>query len=215
MPMLGSRLLGIILGATLLGGCTTTSAGEPGPTPSAATESGSPAPSSSADEPEDLPSDGAPRVTNPFEADRFEDDPCTALTQGQAKELYVVYPGKPFKGNFGNACEWRGPNYNGGSAAIDFLSDEPRGMSAVYRSHNKGEFAFFEELDAVGGHPMAAYGTAGSRKSGKNCAVAVGLTDELVFLAFVSLSSANVGQKDPCVVGSQVAEMMLTTMGAS
>jgi hypothetical protein len=209
----GVRLVAIFLAVALLGGCTTTSSGEPGPATTGQSETESPQ-SSQSDEPDDLPSDGAPKVTDPLEADRFEQDPCQALTQSQVEEWNLVYPGKPFKGNFGNACEWLGPNNNGGNATIDFLSDEPRGMSSVYRSKNNGEFAFFEELEPVAGHPMAAYGTSDSRQKGGTCAVAVGLTDELAFLVFLVLSRNNIGQKDPCAIASQVGEMMLTTMGA-
>jgi hypothetical protein len=213
MQARGVRLLATLLVGAVLGGCTTTSAGDPGPAPTGQSETES-IPSSSTDEPETLPSDGAPKVTSPLEASSIEQDPCQALTQAQAKELNVTYPGKPFKGNFGNACEWLGPNNNGGNATIDFLSDEPRGMSAVYRSKNNGEFAFFEELEPVAGHPMAAYGTSDSREKGGTCSVAVGLTDELVFIVFLGLSRANIGHKDPCATASQVGEMMLTTMGA-
>jgi hypothetical protein len=209
----GVRVLAIIVGLAVLSGCTTTSAGDPGPAPTAGSESESPASSSA--ESDDLPADGAPKVTSPLDADIFEQDPCQALTQSQAEELNVLYPGKPFDRNFGKACEWLGPNKNGGNATIDFLSDDPRGMSSIYRSNNNGEFAFFEPLDPVSGHPRAAFGTTDTRETAGICAVAVGLTDELVFIAFLKLSRANLGQKDPCALASQVSEMMLTTMGAS
>lgn len=147
--------------------------------------------------------------------DSFERDPCQALTRVQAEELNVLFPGKLYDRNFGKACEWLGRNKNGGNATIDFLSDDPRGMSSVYRSNNNGEFAFFEPLDPVAGHPMVAFGTSDTREKGGICSVAVGATDELAFIVFVALSMDNVGQKDPCEVASQVSEMMLTTMGAS
>jgi hypothetical protein len=215
MSECGWRLLVTVLGVALLGGCTTTSAGEPGPAPSAPARTESPASPSISDGPDNLPSDGAPKVSNPFDAARFEQDPCLALSASQADELNVVHPGEPYDGTFGNACEWRGRNQSGGRAAIDFLSDEPRGLSSVYRSNNRGELAYFEPLDEVAGHPMAAFGLDDTRKSVGDCAVAVGLTDELVVTVFLTLSRANVGHKDPCEIGSQVAEMMLTTMGAS
>ena len=209
--MRARSLLVVFLGAALVGGCTTSSAGEPAPKTSNETSS----PTSSAEQSEGLPSDGAPKVANPLDASRFEQNPCPALTSAQAKELNVVHPGEPYEGRVGNGCEWQGPDRNGGRAAIEFLSDDRRGMSSVYRSSNRGEFAFFEPLDPVAGHPLAAFGIADSRESGGYCAVAVGLSDELVATVFLHLSRANIGHKDPCEIGSQVAEMMLTTMGAS
>ena len=161
----GVRLVAAILGVAMLGGCTSTSAGDPRPAPTGQSKPES-SPSSPSNEQDALPSDGAPKVTSPLEADTFQQDPCQALTASQAKGLNVVFPGKPFKGQFGNACEWKGPDYNGGSAAIDFISDDPRGMSSVYRSNSRGEFAFFEALEPFAGHPMAAFGIADTREEG-------------------------------------------------
>ncbi len=210
----GARLVAAILGVAMLGGCTSTSAGDPRPAPTSQSKPES-SPSSPSNEQDALPSDGAPKVTSPLEADTFQQDPCQALTASQAKGLNVVFPGKPFKGNFGNACEWLGRNHNGGYAAIDFVSDDPRGMSSVYRSNSRGEFAFFEALEPFAGHPMAAFGIADAREEAGRCAVAVGLTDELAFGVFLDLSTENIGHKDPCAIASQVGRMMLTTMGAS
>ncbi|MGH3877623.1 MAG: DUF3558 domain-containing protein [Actinophytocola sp.] len=211
--MRARALLVVVIGAALVTGCTATSSGEPAPeTPTETESSASP---SSVEQPDDLPSDGAPKVANPLDASQFEQDPCRALTQAQATELNIVHPGEPYEGSFGNACEWQGPDRDGGRVAIDFLSDDRRGMSSVYRSSDRGEFAFFEPLDSVAGHPLAAFGIADSRESEGYCAVAVGITDELVVTVFLNLSRVNVRHKDPCEIGAQVAEMTLTTMGAS
>jgi hypothetical protein len=209
-------LLVIALGAALLSGCTTTSAGEAGPAPTSSTEdeTGSET-TSSPEEPDDLPSDGAPEVTDPFDAGRFEQDPCLALTESQAKALNIGYPGEPSNGGFGKVCDWRNTELSGGRASISFLSDEPRGISSVYRSNNRGELAFFEKLDPLSGYPAVAYGTSDSRKTSGRCAVAVGLSDQLIFIVYLKLSTGNIGHKDPCVIGADVAKMMLTTMGAS
>lgn len=215
MRMRTSWLVATILGAAVASGCTTTSAGvaAPATTVSAETES-STLPSTTAPSDDDLPSDGAPKVTNPFDAERFEQDPCLTLSESQATELNVGYPGEPDKGPFGKRCAWKGPDLNSGRATVGFLSDEQRGMSSVYRSKNRGEFAFFDELDPVAGYPMVAFGVQDGRPGG-HCSVAVGLTDQLVYVVYLDLSAANVGHKDPCELGAQVAQMTLTTMGVS
>ncbi len=59
-----------------------------------------------------------------------------------------------------------------------------------------------------------AFGVDDGRPGG-HCSVAVGLTDQLVYVVYLDLSAGNVGQKDPCELGAQVAQMTLTTMGAS
>lgn len=209
-------LMVLAAGAVLAAaGCTTTSAGEAGPATTVAPETTSSGAAPSSDESDGLPSDGAPKVADPFDGGRFEHDPCQALTESQTTELNIGFPGEPDDGTFGKGCSWQGRNDNGGHATISFLSEEPRGLSAIYRSKNRGEFAFFLELGPVAGHPAVAYGTADTRKAGGHCAVGVGLTDELVFVVYLDLSAANVGHKDPCQVGTDVAGMMLTTMGAS
>jgi hypothetical protein len=42
--------------------------------------------------------------------------------------------------------------------------------------------------------------------------IVVGASDEIAFDVFLHLSRANIGQRDPCEVATQVAEMALQTM---
>lgn len=159
---------------------------------------------------EELPSDGAPKVTNPIDAGRFEQDPCAVLTPEQADELGVDPTGKPDEDAFGKICRWRNPKINGGSTTINFFSIEKRGLSSVYRSYNRGEFKYFAPIE-VEGQPAAAYDINRSKPTAA-CFVAVGLTDQLVFSSYTTLSSNNVDQRDPCEAGAQVAGMMVKTM---
>jgi hypothetical protein len=200
--------------ALVVTGCTTVSAGSPTPDPADASgtpssDAGTPPPAE-----EDLPSDGAPKVTDPIDVSHFEQNPCDVLTPDQAQELGVDPTGKPEEDGFGKICRWRSPDVNGGATTISFFSSDNRGMSSIYRSHAKGELKYFAPLE-VEGQPAAAYDVNSSKKPTAACFVAVGLTDELAFSSYTTLSSGNIGQRDPCQAGAQVASMMVKTMRGS
>jgi hypothetical protein len=197
----------------VMASCTVVSEGSPVSNPDDVSET-----SSSDTEPlpseEELPSDGAPKVTKPIDAGRFEQDPCAVLTPEQADELGVDPTGKPDEDAFGKICRWRNPDtLNGGSTTINFFSIEKRGLSSVYRSYNRGEFKYFAPIE-VEGQPAAAYDINRAKPTAA-CFVAVGLTDQLVFSSYTTLSSRNVDKRDPCEAGAQVAGMMVKTMRGS
>jgi hypothetical protein len=202
-----------VLATVTLAGCTSTSAGTPRPDPASPTENTSDEPASDTNEPpsgsDDLPSDGAPKVANPFDASHFEQNPCDALTQEQLKELNVG-KGKPLSTNFGKGCSWRNPE-TGGSVAMDWASTDKRGLSSAYRSNNNDELSYFEPIADIQGHPAVAYDINSSNPTAA-CFVGVGITDELLFSSRVVLSGKNLGVKNPCEMSALAAGMMLETM---
>lgn len=203
-----SRLALVLTGLVLTGlvtGCTTTSSGDPRPG-----TTGARPPSGSAEPAGALPSDGAPKVPAPLDTARFQQDPCQALTSAQTRTLNVGAAGEPVETALGNACDWRNPETRG-FVEIAFLVESTRGLSAAYEANADGEWAFFDELPAIEGHPAVAYGGVDDRDQGA-CSVLVGVSDELAFESAVRLSGANVGQKDPCAAAAQVAGMALVTM---
>lgn len=208
-----NRLPGIVL-ATLcvaaIAGCTTTSAGTPTPGPLTSSEdTASSAPSDEPPDTGDLPSDGAPKVTNPFDASHFEQNPCDSLTSAQAQGLQVG-PGKRSDTNFGRGCSWRNSETNG-SVSIDFLSEDKRGLSSAYRSNKNGDFTYFEPIGDVEGQPAVAYDIRSANPTAA-CTVAVGVTDKLMFATTIGLSANNVGHTDPCDLAATVAGTMVKNM---
>jgi hypothetical protein len=199
-----TRLLLVLAVLAVATGCTVTSEGTPRPTSSDSANT-----ETSADS-EALPSDGAPKVENPLDVSHFEENPCDALTSEDAKELNVPATGEQSGDAIGETCHWRNSQTRG-FLSITFLSGEKRGLSSVYREAKEVKFPYFESIDDVEGHPAAAYSTA-EEKATIDCAVAVGVTDQLAFIAHVALSDANIGQKDPCEMAAKAARMMMRTM---
>lgn len=206
-----TRLAAGLLVVLLSAGCTTTSQGEPGPATDQP-ETTEPTGSSGTDQPDegDLPSDGAPPVENPLDTTTFQQDPCLSLTAAQTKELNVPTSGKPYEEVLGNGCEWRNDETRGKTNVV-FLDRDPRGLSALYKANKAGKWAYFEELSPIDGYPAITRDVVDDRDIG-NCTVIVGVSDEIAFATILQLSEANVGKKDPCEVGVQVAGMALQTM---
>jgi len=206
-----STALVVSLLSLLTVGCTTTSAGEPGPDATSETQTINPTSTvETADPGEDLPTDGAPTVPDPLDTTAFQQDPCRALTPDQSQELNVGSSGEPYEEVLGNGCEWRNTESKG-RTKLAFLDRDPRGLSALYRANKAGKWAYFEELPPIEGYPAIVRGIVDDRDRG-SCTVVVGVSDEIAFATILELSPANVGKKDPCEVGAQVAGMALQNM---
>jgi hypothetical protein len=206
------RPLTLLLGLTLLTGCTTTSEGTPRPTLTNDTSAESP---SRSDEPdgEELPYAGAPKVNDPLETSRYQQDPCLGLTAAQTEELNVNSPGEPRDGALGNACTWGGRDDRRALVELASLDEYPFGLSAAYQANEDGKYDFFEVLPPIEGYPAVALGRVDDRQNG-GCALAVGVSDEIAFGVTIRLSTANVAEKDPCETAAMVAGMALRTMKA-
>lgn len=203
-----TRVAVIAVSVVGLTACTTTAAGNAIPDRVNSTDV-----STSGDAPDDeLPTDGAPKVENPLDATHFEQDPCAVLTSEQAGELNVDANGTRADTNFGAGCLWRNPE-SGSSTIIGFLSTVKSGLSDTYRSHDRGEFAYFEPIDDLEGFPAVAWATDTDRPT-RACSITVGLTDRLAIQTRTELSRTNVGQKDPCEAGVLATGKMLATMKA-
>jgi hypothetical protein len=190
-------------------GCTTTSPGEATPAPT--TEISTADSASTPPDEGDLPAHGAPKVANPLDTDRFQDDPCALLTASQAQdELNLPPTGKPEGIALGKGCNWFNRDTRG-EVTLGLLTGNPNGLSAAYEANQRGDYAYFTELSPIDGYPAIASDVADRRSSGA-CIVDVGVTDELLLDVALSLSQNNVGTKDPCEVAAQVAGLALRTM---
>ncbi|MFC4854757.1 DUF3558 domain-containing protein [Actinophytocola glycyrrhizae] len=189
-------------------GCTTMSPGEAIPATTVDTSTSDLPPPTSGDG-EDLPFAGAPKVEDPLDTTRFQQDPCRTLTADQTRELNLPPTGEPEKGRpLGNACVWFNPE-TWAEAEVHFADQDPRGLSALYNV--KDRYAYFDELPPIDGYPAIAVGALDDRDIG-HCTVVVGVSDEVTFDVPVKLSEANVGKKDPCEAAAGVAAMALATM---
>lgn len=194
----------LALASTVLAsGCTVPSAGTP--RPASTTQAPTANPDSA------LPSDGAPRVKNPLDASHFERHPCDALKSEDAATLNLPPDGKQESDvRIGESCLW----YNhetGGSLGATFYSKSKRGLSSLYREAHKSNWAYFEQVDDIEGHPAVA-SSIKEDKPQYGCVVDVGLTDQLLFSSDVALSDANVGKADPCLLAAKAAGMMMRTI---
>lgn len=189
--------------------CTTTTDGEPTPVPTSETRTAdSTQPSSGND---DLPSHGAPKVQKPLEdTAAFEENPCATLTTVQTQQLNLPSDGEKEEIPYGMGCEWRNIQTHG-EVKIGLLSDNDRGLSAVYAADQRGDLSYFVPLPEIEGHPAVANDVEDRRPMGR-CIIDVGVTDQLLLDIVVQLSQANVGQKEPCEVAADVAGMALQTM---
>ena len=205
-----SKLLLGLLGVMLMGGCSTMTPGNATPAGTGTSEVSSPQSQSSEPNSDELPTDGAPKVENPIDTSRFQQDACLSLTTTQSQQLSLGATGTPVDMPLGNACEWRNPETRG-NVQIGFLDKDPRGLSAEYKSEKAGRLKVFIELPPVDGHPAVVRGAIDDRENGA-CTVVVGASDEIAFEVALQLSRTNVGKKDPCKVSADVAGMALQTM---
>ncbi|GAB1511867.1 DUF3558 domain-containing protein [Actinophytocola sp. KF-1] len=199
----------VVLSAVVLAGCTTTRQGDPNPATTVVESTTDSVPSAGDEE---LPFAGAPEVDDPLETDRFQQDPCQALTADQTRRLNLPPSGEPVDRPLGEACQWRNPDTRA-DTEVHFLDGNTQGLSAEYQANDNGEFAYFTELPPIEGYPAVANDVVDDRDAGR-CTVVVGVSDEVTFEVPVQLSDANVGKRDPCDAAVQVAGMALETMKA-
>lgn len=194
------------LGLTVLAGCAQDGEAVPAPP---APPSGSP--QSSAPE---TPSDGAPKVQKPIDSAAFEADPCSAISTQQLQSIGLqVKEAKPdLDPAIGPGCDWTiAGNAEGGSIGGTFQVENTGGLGSFYRDSQQGELGLFEEISPIEGQPAIAYGRKDDRNRGQ-CSVAVGLRDDLVYVASIGVSPKNPFRADPCSAGQQVATMAVQTL---
>jgi hypothetical protein len=197
----------------LLAGCTTTTAGQATSVPGSAPETGSDTTTQSSEPGSDeLPSHGAPKVTDPLDTTKFQENPCLSLTSEQSDSVFELSPsGEPYESELGKACKWRNDSTRG-EVDVVFLDKDPRGLSAEYEVNEDGRWAYFEEL-TLEGYPAVARSQV-DRRDGGACTIVVGASDEIAFEVPVQLSTANIGNRDACAVAEDVTKEVIKTMKA-
>jgi hypothetical protein len=208
-----SLLAASLFWLALVSACTDPSKGDPQPVPPTENTTSSSAPRTSDNGEEELPFAGAPKVNDPLDTSRYQQDPCRSLTADQAQSLNLPPTGTiNDKVALGIGCDWLNQETRG-EVGIDFLVDDPRGLSPEYDANNRGEWKYFDELPDIEGYPAIARGDFDHRDTGF-CTVLVGVADDMAFATSVQQSQANIGSREPCDVAAEVAGMALQTMKA-
>jgi hypothetical protein len=204
-----------VLGATvaaLLTGCTTTTAGQATPDPEGEPDTGTTTTESNEPNSDELPTDGAPKVEDPIDTSKFQENPCLSLTSEQSEDIFgLSASGRQFPGALGEACEWTN-DATQGEAEVRFLDKNPRGLSAEYAAEKEDVWVFFEPL-TVEGQPAVFRGQVDQRPDGA-CTAVIGASDEVTFEVRVLVSRQNIGKSDPCEVAADVAGEAVKTMKA-
>jgi hypothetical protein len=205
-------ILIILLGLTLAAGCTTTSEGEPRPADPTSSASADPTSGSPGGDEEELPFAGAPKVNDPLDTSRYEEDPCRSITGEQAQqELNLPPTGEPMENvALGVGCEWKNTDTRA-YLHIVFIVDDPRGLSPEYQVNDEGGWEFFEERPDIEGYPAVARDGVDDRARGR-CTVVVGVADDMAFESTLQLRGSNIGKKDPCEMAAFAASLALQTM---
>lgn len=211
-----SRISALLVGVAAFAvtvGCTTTNDGKPLPmTSSEMPTSGSTSPSEGEDPGDrELPYAGAPAVDNPLDTSRYQEDPCQALTEGQAQEFNLNYPGELQDGGLGNECRFQGRTDARARVFVASLDKYPYGLSATYKANEDGKYSVFEVLPPIEGYPAVVRAGVDDRPNG-GCTVDIGTSDEISFSVGVLLAQQFVGTMDPCESVVLVAGEVLRTM---
>lgn len=206
--MKGTLLLGLGAAMVLAAACTTTQNGTATPS---STDSVTSAPTESGAQ---LPGPGVPGVAEPIDTAKFQQKPCTTLTDAQITELLGSdVEQKPQDiGNFGVGCSWHPRSVTQASVSVLYATKNRSGLTSIYQQ--KGTtFPLFIPMEPIDGYPTVAYGQADLRSTG-SCAIALGTSNQDVVDVSVALSEANVGKNDPCAAAHDVAATVLNNLRA-
>lgn len=194
--------------SVILVGCTTTANGNPAPgtQTNGGGESSESVPPSSG-EPDQ---NGAPRVTDPLDADQFIADPCAALTVEQLSRFGITSPGEPdtegaIATEAGPSCVWQTAQEVPSTLGVGYLTGNENGLADMYGARDR--YVYFEET-TVSGYPAVFRDTLDRRDIG-TCTIAVGVSDSLYFRVSEQGDLDAVGA---CERAEQVAAAVIETM---
>ena len=182
----------LLLSATA---CSTTpTPGTPGPAPSAAPTSTSPS---------------VPKVANPLDVAKYEQNPCALLSAAQATDLIKSVRNGQGKGLVAPICTWY--DANGSSIGVGMVPGQG-GLAGAY-TNSDSQSGYFEAAPDVNGYPAVFAGTTDDRKRG-GCQVAVGVKDDELFTTDVMLDKTSPDYSNPCPLAAKAAAAAITTIKA-
>jgi hypothetical protein len=144
-----------------------------------------------------------PRVPGPLPTDSLLHDPCSILTEAEAAQVGLAYPGRPVN-ETSASCSFRSSGNPLNSISIGAVPQNPHGISDIY--DQKARSAYFEPV-SIRGYPGALADIHDGRTSG-NCQLWVGVTDELA-VSIIPQISAGPNKNDPCGLAQKFAAAMI------
>ncbi|MCG3757898.1 DUF3558 domain-containing protein [Amycolatopsis sp. Poz14] len=170
-------------------------------TPAPATSESSAAPPSS--------TSNVPKVSNPLDAAKYEQNPCALLSQAQATQLINSVRNRQAAGAVAPICSWI--DADGNRIGLGLLPHQG-GLASAYQ-HQDSQSGYFEAIPDINGYPAVLSGTTDSRKSG-GCQAIVGIKDDETFTSSILLQPQSPLYQDPCSLAVKTAAAAITTIKA-
>lgn len=169
---------------------------------------GQPAPASSNPASSSTAASDVPKVANPLDVAKYEQDPCSVLTQAQAAQAFNAVRNRKIAGNVAPVCTWN--DSENSSLAIGLLPGQG-GLATVYQ--NRSNSGYFEPAPSIDGYPAVFTNVLDNRSDG-GCQVAVGVRADEAFTSSVILFKKSPSYGDPCSVALKAAGAALATIKA-
>nr|WP_254126609.1 DUF3558 domain-containing protein [Amycolatopsis sp. CA-230715] len=172
--------------------------------PETPTDTTSAPPSSGSDD-----SSGAPKVPNPLNTAKYEQNPCGMVPQAKAAALSGAVTAKMDEatagGSVGASCFWSDSAADGVHIGFGHA-----GVDKVYLDNKALARPYFTPVN-VGGYPGVFTDVADRRAKGV-CNMTLGTADDRIIVIGSSFSARSPFLADPCAVVQKYAEAAITTM---
>jgi outer membrane murein-binding lipoprotein Lpp len=188
-------VLGAVVVAGLgLAGCSTSNPG------SASASSQTASPTSASAKP------SAPRVANPLDVAKYEQNPCNVLTAAQASQFANLTQTRISPDSSGALCRW----YDEPRNSVTFSFARGGGLNDAY-GYQDSESGYFKVSPDISGYPAVFSGPTDDRSKG-GCQLIVGVRDNEVMTVLVSFRSSSPYYADPCAQATKATEMAIATL---
>jgi hypothetical protein len=149
----------------------------------------------------------APQVPNPLDVSKFEQDPCSVLSQAQASQVANLTTSSKADGTVAPICSWADDDHN--TVAFGFVPGNG-GLTTSYKNQDN-KSGYFAVAPDIGGYPAAFLGPVDDRDDG-DCQVAVGVTNDEVITVNASFRDSSPYYSDPCSLAVKAAEAAMATL---
>ncbi|WP_116202498.1 DUF3558 domain-containing protein [Amycolatopsis circi] len=150
-----------------------------------------------------------PQVANPLDVAKYEQNPCTLLTQAQAKQVIESVRTTTDAGAGAPICSWYGPDNS--SVGIGFVPNGG-GLASAYQ-YKDSSSGYFEKAPDTDGYPTVLSGPTDDRKKG-GCQAIVGVKNDETFTSSVILRQSSPHYSDPCALAITAATAAIKTIKA-
>jgi hypothetical protein len=192
---------GVCLGATLLGGCSSTTAGSPAPASTGA-------------------SGGSSSSQPALDAEPYRTKPCELIPADMPASLGFSAPGAAMTEGKnvavvgGQSCSWNDFSSGAKSIQVQILpkNSDPRspGISAILNNFKLGHLAYADPTDVLG--YQAVFSDIKESRAQGQCSISVAISDtQVVGATTVGFPGAD----NSCGTAKQLAEAMVKTLGGA